>query len=121
MTNNASLVARTLPVSAASLDQRITIQTRITTKDERGQESHTFDAGFTVWAKADPSSGREYVAALTTLQLDNVLFVIRYRPYMPLQFRIMWKNRAYDPIQPPEDIAGGRHTLAMLCAGGKPV
>lgn len=119
--SNASLVARTLPVSAASLDQRVTIQTRITIKDERGQESHTFDAGFTVWAKVDPLSGREYVAALATQQLDNVSFVIRYRPTMPEQFRIMWKGRAYDPIAPPADVAGGRHTLELLCAGGKPV
>lgn len=114
-----TVTIRNLGPPAGTLDQRITIQTRVITRDERGQESDSWGGDITVWAKATQASGREYQAANASQSVDLVNFVVRYRD-MPSQFRVLWKGRAYDPAQPPADVEGGRHSTLLLCAGGKP-
>lgn len=115
-----TVTIRNLGPAAGKLDQRITIQARVITRDARGQESNAWADDSTVWAKAAQTSGREYQAANATQLIDLTEFVIRYRADMPAQFRVVWKGRNYDPIQPPEDVDGGRHSTRLVCAGGKP-
>lgn len=115
-------------LSAAELDSRITIQTRLTAVDERGQEFAEWTPGITVWARARPTSGREYVAASAVQSSDNIVFTTRYIKslFVPgtagltSDLRIIWKSLPYDVIEPPADIDGGHYALEFVCSGGRP-
>lgn len=113
-------------LSAAELDSRVTIQSRLTAVDERGQEANAWTAGTTMWARVRPTSGREYVAANAVQSQNNVVFTTRYIAslYTPTpqtgDMRILWKGAPYDVIEPPSDVDGGHYALEFVCSGGRP-
>jgi SPP1 family predicted phage head-tail adaptor len=108
------------PISAAELDQRVTLQTRETTQDAVGQESEAWVSGATVWARARPLRGREFFAAGATQSQETIVFGIRYRPGLTSGMRVLWRNVAYELTAEPVNVDGGNHTLELYCTGGRP-
>lgn len=112
--------ARTPPISAGELDQRITLQTRQAGQDAVGQATQTWGADVTVWAAARPLRGSEFFAAGATQSQETVVFRIRYMPGLTSAMRVVWNGAHYPLTAPPVNVEGGNHTLELYCTGGRP-
>lgn len=112
--------ARTPPISAGELDQRITLQTRQAGQDAVGQEIETWGGDVALWARARPLRGREFFAAGATQSQETIIFGIRYTPGLTSAMRVLWNGEVYPLTAPPVNVDGGNHTLELICTGGRP-
>lgn len=112
-------------LSAAMLDQRITLQVRATpaTVNARGEDvspwvNFVTDGDGAVWASADPKRGSEYVAAQQIQAEGPVLFRIRYRAGVHERMRVLWRGVPYGIVAPPLDAYGSKESLDLYCSSG---
>ena len=106
-------------LTSGDLDQRITLQQRDASRDSRGQKSETWiniATNPTVFAKARPTTAREFQSANATQALGTIAFTIRYRTDINADMRVLWRGIAYELIAPPVDPDGARHAIEMLAA-----
>ena len=82
---------------AGRLRHRVTIQHKVTTKDEYGSTITTWEDLATVWADVLPVKGRELIAAETAAAVTTVKFVIRYRADVTAtDMRIQFRGLTYN-------------------------
>lgn len=109
----------TAPIlQAAELDQRVTLEQRVTSVDALGQAVETWDAVAAVWAAAEPLMGREFFAAGQEQSSASVRFRIRYRDDVTADMRVVWRGLQHALVAPPIDVQGARQVLELMCATG---
>lgn len=84
---------------AGKLDQRITIQDKSVSRTAMGDEQVTWTDVETVWASAEPLSGREYIAARQAQADITIRFRMRYRSWMTPTHRILWRDKPYGVVE----------------------
>jgi SPP1 family predicted phage head-tail adaptor len=105
-------------VNAGKLDQRITLQAPSASVDSLGQRVETWGAVVAVWANVEPLRGREFVAAGAINSEAQVKVRMRYRAGVTPAMRVLWRGVPHAIVAEPVDVAGGRHTLELLCSAG---
>ena len=106
--------------TAGQLNQRIQLQQRSAAVDRLDESTGTWlDVGTPIWAKVEPLSGRDYLAAGALQQPVDTRFVIRWRSatvITPSQ-RLIWAGQPYDIISAlPVD--GGREWIQIMAVTG---
>lgn len=107
-----------MPLNAGPLDQRITIQSRVTARNAMGENAHGWEELDTVWARAEPLRGREWFAAGQMQATADVRFTIRYRTDVDATMRVLWKGLPHDIVSPPIDVGGTGESLELMCIQG---
>lgn len=80
------------------LRHRITLQKYISTIDEEGFTTQTWQDVATVWAAVENLYGREYWEAATIQAENTVKFTIRYRKDLSSDMRIKFQGQHYEII-----------------------
>ncbi len=80
------------------LRHRVTIQKKHITTDVLKQQKETWADIATVWASVEPLSGREYFAARQTNTDVTVKVIMRYRPGVSTDMRIIFNDRVFEII-----------------------
>ena len=104
-------------MDAGKFDQRVTIQRRVTTQDEYGQEVVEWADLAHPWAQAAPQRGREYVAAGQAQAEVPVIFRIWWRAGIDQTMRVLWRGQPHD-ITAVIDPQGARRMLELVCVAG---
>lgn len=102
-------------MKAGRLRSRVQLQVPVTDKDPDGFErviGHTIIA--TVWADVRPLTGRNLVLARTAGEKLDAEIVIRYRPDVTSQWRVVDGTHTYELTGPPVDRENRRIELTML-------
>lgn len=105
-------------LTAGNLRERITLQTRAAGQDELGRPAGAWADSVTVWAKAEPLTGREFFAAGQLQSVASVRFVIRHRAGVTDSMRVVWRGEPYEITAPPIDTDGAREQLELMCSHG---
>jgi SPP1 family predicted phage head-tail adaptor len=107
-----------MSVNAGRLDQRITLQEPVQTRQPSGEVIKSWADVATVWASADPKRGAEYFAALQMQAEGPVMFRIRWRSGVLSTWRVVWRGANYDIASPPVDAYGMKESLDLYCVTG---
>lgn len=107
-----------MPLHAGQLDQRITLQRPVTTKDALGQRVQAWADVATVWAQARPTPGREFTAAGAQQNAAAVVFAIRWRADVQSTWRAVWRGVPYALVADPIDPLGARTAIELVCKSG---
>ena len=78
------------------LRHRVTLQNRVTTKDDFGQTIESWTDLKTVWASVEPISGRELLSSQQTLGEITHRIRTRYRNGITAATRILFNGRIFD-------------------------
>lgn len=106
-----------LPISAAMLLQRVTLQQRTVGVDSLGQDLTTWADVAQVWALVEPLRGREYFAAGQAQAPVDVRITIRWRAGLLPAMRVVYGAVAYD-IAAVIDVENAHHTIELMCTTG---
>lgn len=97
------------------LRHRITIQKPVSTQDEFGQPTDSWDNVITLWAKVEDLSGREYfIAQQVPASQVNARITIRWRVGIKSEMRIVHGDRILN-IKAVLDPDGRRKWLHLMC------
>lgn len=104
--------------SAGQLNQRVQLQQRAAAENNLGEAAGAWaDVGGPLWAKVEPLSGREFLAAGALQQPVDTRFVIRHRPGVTPSLRLVWKSQPYDIVSAlPVD--GGIEWIEIMATAG---
>lgn len=108
-------------VRIGQLDQRITLQARVKSRDALGTDDYTFanlPSRPVAWARARPLRGKELFAAGEMRGQITTEFTIRYRSDLDEKMRVVWRGKPYDIASPPIDVEGAREWTQLLCITG---
>lgn len=83
-------------MNAGDLRHRITIQQPTVAQDSYGEPVPTWSTFATVWAAAEPATGREYWANQQVTSELSVRFRIRHRTGITPSMRVSWDSRLFD-------------------------
>lgn len=81
---------------AGSLDQRITLQQPVLSRDDYGHETISWQPAATVWANVQALRGREYFAAAAVQKELTIKIKIRHRADIANTWRILHKGATYN-------------------------
>jgi len=98
---------------AGQLNRRVRLQQPAGMRDSAGQASGWTDIA-TIWAAVLPLRGREYFAAERVDSEITVRIIIRYRPDVKADWRIMANGQAYHIVEIINP-ADGREQLQLMC------
>lgn len=107
-----------MQLNAGQLDQRITLQSPVLTKDAAGQRVQTWADVAVVWAQARPARGREFTAGDALQHAASVVFTIRWRSDVQGTWRVLWRGVPHALIADPVDPFGAKTALELACATG---
>lgn len=104
--------------SAGQLNQRVQLQQRGAGDDALRESNGAWvNVGAEVWAKVEPLTGREGLAAGALQQTVDTRFILRHRGDVTPDMRVVWKGRAYDVIS-AEPVDGGIEWLEIMAVHG---
>ncbi len=104
--------------SAGQLNQRVQLQQRAAAHNNLGEAAGGWaDFGGPLWAKVEPLSGREFLAAGALQQPVDTRFVIRHRAGVTPSLRLAWKGQAYDIVS-ALPIDGGVEWIEIMATAG---
>lgn len=83
-------------ISAAELNQRVTLQSKSVTRNAIGEEVVTWADSFTVWAKVMPLRGNAFYSANQQQHVIDARFLIRQRTGLVENMRLQWRGEPYD-------------------------
>lgn len=106
-------------LAAGDLRERVTIQQRAVSLDSIGENTGAWSALATVWASAEPLTGREYFAAGQQQQTVDVRFRMRYRDDVTGAMRLLWRGVPHDIVGPPINVGGRREYLELMTVQGQ--
>jgi len=111
-------VATRIPYSAGQLNQRVQLQAQDTTRNGLGEVSGAWvNQGTPVWAKAEPLSGQERLAAGALQQTMDTRFLIRHRAGVTPSLRLLWQGVAYDIVS-AVPLDGGTEWIEIMAVTG---
>lgn len=104
--------------SAGQLNQRVQLQARTEAENALGEAAGAWvSVGAPVWAKVEPLSGREFLAAGAMQQPVDTRFVIRFRGGITPSMRVVWKGQPYD-ISSALPVDGGIEWIEIMATSG---
>lgn len=98
------------------LDKRIEHHNRLTTTDEWNHPVISWRYNTTMWSTVTFRSGGESQVANQRVNVDHVVFTIRFRDDVDVMDRVKWEGRWFD-IHSVEFI--GRHEAMRLIASAR--
>lgn len=99
-------------MKAGTLDRRVTLQTRVLTRDAQGEEVVTYTDLATVWAQKLDLIGREYFAAQQVNAEVTTRWRLRWRSDIGVLHQLVYGAVAYDILQASE--IGRREGIELL-------
>ena len=96
--------------------ESIELQSKSVTRDAAGGEVVTWSTVATVFAQAQPISGREFVAMRAAQSTITHRFRLRYLTGINTGMRVLWAGVAYDILEAINVDARNRQ-LELLCVG----
>lgn len=83
-------------IAAGEMTERITFQQKSVTKNGIGEEVVTWADVVPVWAKVMPLRGNAFFSANQQQHVIDARFLIRDRPGLSTDMRLLWKSAPYD-------------------------
>lgn len=105
-----------MSLPAGSLCDRVTIQQKITTRDDYGSATTAWMDLATVWAQIVPLSGREFIAAQQAQSTVTARVTIRYRADVDSHMRIVHGGDMFNVEAVLPDMNSGREYLTLMCS-----
>lgn len=106
-------------MKAASLDRRVTIQSRTAAQSSTtGEVTYTWTDVATVWAEVIDLRGREFFAARQVQSDITTRFRIRYRSDVTVLNRLSYDGGTYNIRQVSQ--IGRKHGLEILAEAARP-
>lgn len=81
---------------AGEMNQRITFQSKVSTRNDHGDQIETWNNGETVWAKVIPATGTERFRSDQLKSETDVVFQIRYLATVTPIRRLTWGGVQYE-------------------------
>jgi SPP1 family predicted phage head-tail adaptor len=103
-------------MQAGRLDQRITIQTKSTTRAVNGEEVVVWVVLDTAWAEVKQLRGKEFFAAAQMQAAVDHQVRMHYRSDITRDMRLMWREQPLDIVGIAE--LGHRAGLEIMCVAG---
>ena len=102
--------------SIGEMQQRVTVQTKTrgAADGAGGYGAETWATFLTGWAKVDPKSGREIVAADQVVHRISHIVTLRARPGVTTAMRVLFDGRYMAILAAREILEGGRW-LELIC------
>lgn len=85
-------------MTIGELNRRIEVLENQVTRDEYGGEESNWITVGRVWAKIEPSSGKEFLAGQQVQAEYTTKFTIRYYPALTVMHRIRYQDKTYEII-----------------------
>jgi SPP1 family predicted phage head-tail adaptor len=105
------------PVRAGDLDQRVTLQNRVTVPDGGGGYETSWSDTGTIWAKVEPLGAAESLVAQQSESIVRYQIWVRWRPDLAADMRLIWRGKTFDIVGVAD--AGPRvETVRLDCASG---
>jgi SPP1 family predicted phage head-tail adaptor len=106
-----------MTIAAGDLDQRITLQQRVSAAGTYGDDVGAWADVCTVWAAYKPMGATLRLAAATAQRTSDSIFVIRHRDLPSGTLRLMWRGEPYavDAVLP---LDGNRWALQLQATKG---
>lgn len=105
-------------MKAGSLNKRITIEKPVSSLDEYGDQTGSFELFAKVWAKIMPKSGRNsFIAGKHTTDTTHEI-EIRYSEkvsQIKSNFRIVFGTRVFEIENPPLNPMEANERLILIC------
>lgn len=102
-------------MDSSQLTERVKILRKSPSRDDKGGEVRNFALLRSVWMKAEPMAGREYIALQQSESDMEVRFTAHYSTDIRSDDRLEWKGVAYEIIGPPVDVKARREWLEIQC------
>lgn len=99
---------------AGMLDQRITIQTRETTRDDYGAQLVGWATFAEVWAAVQPLGGRDYLQGRSLTDVVDTRVRIRHLPDVIPGMRIQHGVKVYDIVS-AQYMDNARREVVLMC------
>jgi SPP1 family predicted phage head-tail adaptor len=96
------------------MDQVVVLQTLAPTKDAYGQRE-TWTTLAMVAARCEPLAGGDFLAAGAMQNPVSLLVQIYWRPHLPADVRVIWRERTYQTTAAPVDVDARRQCLELHC------
>ena len=110
-----------MSLTPGRFDQRITLQERIASTDDYGNDNPTWQdlaTNPTVWARVEPLRGREFFQAGQMQASADVRITLRFRADVTETLRVLWRGVPHEITAPPIDVGGRQIDLELMCATG---
>lgn len=107
-------------MDAGQLDRRVTIQKRLITQSELGDNVVTFETVATVWAKLLSRKGREFYSGGAVIGADDTTWQFRYQESIKdidQTWRLIVNDEYYD-ITSIDDTNGRKYLLTVNAKRG---
>lgn len=108
----------TLRLSARDKDQRVTFQARASGHNALNEATGAWGDVVTLWARARPLRGRDFLAAGQAQQTVDVEFGVDYRADLDENMRVLWNGVPHEIVGKPINVDGANHTLLFMCVQG---
>lgn len=106
-------------LNAGDLRHTIAIQSLESTQDDQGNINQQWVNTFPqVYAKVEPLSVREFIAAQAQQNAVNTRITIRYREEVNPTMRVVYRGKVYDIEGVLEDADSGLEYMTLACSGG---
>lgn len=103
-------------MKAGQLDQRVSIERRVSGQDDWGQPITDWLPIVTTWAAVEPLTGREYIAAGAAQSEVTTRIRLRYRPGITSADRVNHEGKVYGIMSVIDYRSAGRE-LVLMCRG----
>lgn len=99
---------------AGELREQVTIQRRLVARDAYGAEVVSWEDAATVWASAEPISGREYVSMRQSQSDVSTRFRTHWLANVDSTMRLLWRGTVYQ-IAEAINVEARDRELEILC------
>lgn len=103
-------------ILSGKLDQRITLQSKSTTRGANGEEIISWVDIATIWAQVQQLRGKEFFAGAQMQDEVDVRVRLRYRTGVTRDQRLQWNGAPLDIVS--VITIGHKEALELLCLSG---
>lgn len=104
-----------MTLRAGLLNRRVTLQSPTRTPDGRGGYTTAWNDVATLWARVEPVSTGERVAAAQVQGEISHRVTIRHRAGITTDMRLLYGTRALAIVGPPRDIEERHEAIELVC------
>lgn len=103
-------------IAAGSLRHRVTLQSRVVSRDANGTPINAWIDAATVWAAIQPMSARDFIAAQSVQSRVDTRIVIRWRGDVNATMQVLHDADIYSIHGLLPDVDSGREYLTLVCS-----
>jgi len=107
-----------MTLAAGSLCHRVELQNQVSTRDEDGILTTTWQTVDTVWASVEPLSAREFIQSGQGQAAVTARVTIRYRPDVDASWRALHRGKVYNIAGVLADRDSGLEYLTLPVSTG---